>query len=1018
MTTGRDQDIEETVKVITSGGAGLLNVVKALGEYLTAEEEEMRTKGVEFLSSVLGRCPPEQFNRQSVRVLVNFYCGKLEDTDTLVPAVKGILCLTSLPTFTSPDAVEVVKALFSNVTMKALVQSVRFTVLSVVDSLLARHRDALKNMGSEFVIGYMGLAEGEKDPRNLMLAFAIDRVLLIEFDVEKFIEDFFNITFCYFPITFRPPPDDPYGITPEDLKQTLRSCLNATPAFGPLGIPLFLEKLTAGSPITKRDTLRTLCSCLPVYGPAAAIQNGRKLWNSLRLEIFQPTDTETEEEALKATQVLVRTIYDTEEQRNAPHQEIEGLAKEICEECIKILQEPEKNQGRYATKTLCAFLSTTENICRYTLSMVIPHLTGLFRNPDEVTIRAAIVTVLSEIIAAARDVSSTSTTQEVFLLPYKDEVLGVLVVGLKNPSSSGPAIDGLKSMVSTRGLLSDEELGYIVHNVNELLDSVGGSADESTDALLELLVSISSHSPRHVEETTLPLLFSSLPDSASPREADSERAKYWRTLTSLKKLCSQSALFETLVIRLSTKLDFICEQGAAPTTDLEPTAAYAHALLHTLADVLTSKVKDDHPDVPKYIERLAPRLYNLFIYSALKSDGSASVATDPRLIKVAGRVITLILQATSAQKQEPFIVGLYAAYLQSEVTRLASGAQKITPDQLFVPFSPGAPLAQKNLVHLFSTGVVAARKEVEIPVPNPSEFLGTLLMWSVHSADNSLQRDSAWHIIASIVNKRPEDVSLFLTGSLETFWPNEIASSNASVTTRRFAINGWIWLSKALWLRGHPLSTQYVDRLFDLFSDATVSWDAARAIGMIGGSDDILKKPNHSVLKVLYAQKLCTRLLPRIIEGAKITANPGQQTAHLVALASLIKSVPQTTYIHEISALMPLLLRGLDLPDFDIRADVIDTLYVATEGQSSKPTIVSEHATTLVTIMLRNSVAQEMPSIRVRTAALKYLALLPNVIRYDILHPQKATVLRELAKALDDPKRGVRKEAVEARSNW
>ena len=52
---------------------------------------------------------------------------------------------------------------------------------------------------------------------------------------------------------------------------------------------------------------------------------------------------------------------------------------------------------------------------------------------------------------------------------------------------------------------------------------------------------------------------------------------------------------------------------------------------------------------------------------------------------------------------------------------------------------------------------------------------------------------------------------------------------------------------------------------------------------------------------------------------------------------------------------------------------------------------------------------------KVRVAALRYLATLPSIVRYDVLHPQKATVLRELAKALDDPKRAVRVEAVEAR---
>ena len=48
--------------------------------------------------------------------------------------------------------------------------------------------------------------------------------------------------------------------------------------------------------------------------------------------------------------------------------------------------------------------------------------------------------------------------------------------------------------------------------------------------------------------------------------------------------------------------------------------------------------------------------------------------------------------------------------------------------------------------------------------------------------------------------------------------------------------------------------------------------------------------------------------------------------------------------------------------------------------------------------------------------ALKYLAVLPKVVRYSVLHAQKPIVLRELAKALDDPKRAVRKEAVDARS--
>jgi DNA repair/transcription protein MET18/MMS19 len=38
-------------------------------------------------------------------------------------------------------------------------------------------------MGDRFLSGYITLADGEKDPRNLMIAFAIARVLAIEFDI-------------------------------------------------------------------------------------------------------------------------------------------------------------------------------------------------------------------------------------------------------------------------------------------------------------------------------------------------------------------------------------------------------------------------------------------------------------------------------------------------------------------------------------------------------------------------------------------------------------------------------------------------------------------------------------------------------------------------------------------------------------------------------------------------------------------------------------------------------------------
>ena len=110
------------------------------------------------------------------------------------------------------------------------------------------------------------------------------------------------------------------------------------------------------SPSQQRDALEALQVCLPVYGSGAADTNSKKLWNCLRLEIFQPVDVETEDSALLATQALVKTIYDGQD---VQIDDIKGFAKGVTQECLDILKQPEKSQARHAIKTICALLSTT-----------------------------------------------------------------------------------------------------------------------------------------------------------------------------------------------------------------------------------------------------------------------------------------------------------------------------------------------------------------------------------------------------------------------------------------------------------------------------------------------------------------------------------------------------------------------------------------------------------------------------------------------------------------------------------
>ncbi|KAF8967720.1 ARM repeat-containing protein [Flammula alnicola] len=1026
MASGRDEEVNQVVSDISDERTTLINVVKALGEYLTSEDTSLLQKGVEFLSLVVARLPKEKLNRQSVRVLTAFFAGKLDDAVTIKPALSGLTTLACLPILSPAEVTIIVEGLFQHIKMKAIVQDTRFKVFSIIDSLIAFHRDVLKSMGRRFLDGYISLAEGEKDPRNLMVAFAIARVILIEFNISEHVESMFNVLFCYFPITFRPPPNDRYGISTLDLKMALRGCLNATPAFGPLAIPVFLEKISAGSRATKKDTLQTMSSCLPVYGSALARVSARKLWNALKLEIFQPVDPETEEEALTTTQILVKTIYTDEEAAVESNDDIQGLARDICEECIQILKEPEKSQARPAIRILCAFMSTTPSVARYTISQAVPHLIRLFHNPDEASSRPATLALLSELIGSGRDsmaqTKSKSPEVDPPLMPYKDDVLGVLSVGLTSATTRNMALSGLKAMTAIKLLLSDEELGFIVHNVDQIIEGNQDDFDDASDAILDVLTTISEHAPRHVAEQTLPLLFSSLPDFAPSRESVSERTKYWQTLSALHRLCIQQELFENLVIRLTTKLDLLCfpsaEQARVVSADPEPSAAYAHMILKTLAQALDTKVKKKHPDVVKYIDRLVPSIFNLFVASAFLSEEQTMIATEPRLIQVAGEIITLVVQSLSLQRQRLYSLGLSKAVMNGDVTDIAHGFQKIAGTRKLSIFSDSSTPNQRNLLALLTAAVVSLHKEVQLSLGNIGDFLDLVLKWVLEVADTDLQKYSALHMVASILNRQADQLLSFLNDKLDVYWGREISDGTSPLERRVWAIKSWTWMAKALLVRRHPLAVNFAERLYDVFGDEAIGWEAAKAVGEIPSPDIILTKANHAEVKILFVQKYVGTVLPRIIEFAKDSSSPVVQTASLVALTSLIKSIPRAAYVHEMPSLIPLLLRGLDLPDTNIRSNVIDTFLATAEGESPEKSLVSEHSVTLVKSMLKNSKVGEMTSTNVRISALRYLGVLPNIVRYDVLHPYKPTVLRELAQVLDDPKRSVRKEAVDARTNW
>lgn len=168
-----------------------------------------------------------------------------------------------------------------------------------------------------------------------------------------------------------------------------------------------------------------------------------------------------------------------------------------------------------------------------------------------------------------------------------------------------------------------------------------------------------------VEGVTLPVLFHTLPETA-PEESDVDgRDAYRRILSALTDLCTMPALFETLVVRITTRLDLLSsatpieEDAATGASRRECTVAYAWDLLNTLQTVISIKLEAKHVDLPKYYSQVAPRLFGMVVSAALpRVDKVVPLFRDRRLITIAAAIGETLFFELSAAWVIPFLLSL------------------------------------------------------------------------------------------------------------------------------------------------------------------------------------------------------------------------------------------------------------------------------------------------------------------------------------------------------------------------
>ncbi|ORX37979.1 Dos2-interacting transcription regulator of RNA-Pol-II-domain-containing protein [Kockovaella imperatae] len=1038
VSTGDLDPPADLLLALNDGSIILSSVVKALGEFLTSEENAVRLKGLTFLSNIVKQMSPGKINRAATQTLTNFYTSKLDEFDALVPTLETLIVLSKLPTFDDETAITVYKAISEQLNMKAYVQAVRHAVYSVLDSLIALHRKALKNLGAEFLENYVKLVDGEKDPRNLMMLFAMDRVILLEFDVEPMIEEFFDITFCYFPISFRPPPNDPYGITADDLKLSLRRCISASPHFAKMAIPLFLEKFSTSTGPTMKDLMLSIAACLPTYGAAAVQQRGNELWEGIKVEVLYSSDTSIEAAGYQALEALIATIYPTAQ--DVPS----GLAQDVIKQCIEFMEDPEKSQAIAAVKALAAVVRASPSAGPYALSQVLPYLFTKFNRPAVPSSRGSILAAISSLLAAARSVygapkAKRHQSDERSLSPFRETLVDVLREGLRTEDLKLPAAKGTVSLVEIPGLIGRSEVEDLVRSLNDAL--LNDRDEQVRSSVVQSLLSISNSYSDIVESTTLPLLFHNLPDRA-PSTSDSDtRDRYRRTLKSLTRLCVSPSFSETLFIRILTKLELLSTapmiensdgddvmNGEDGVDERECNVAYSFELLMCLVEVVEEKIASKHAEIAKYFDKIIPRLHGLLVGAAAPRIGlSQPLFRNRRILSLVADLTETLTRELSIERQSKQFLDFYSAFEKGQIVTIChdpTQARGLNGS----PLRHGAASAEGDLIALYASTVCSLKADAAAPYPSADAFFSSKIHWAVHEANNNWQLRFALWMITFFVNKREKELGDSLDSILEAVWVKEVVETSLPLETRCRALSVYLHTIKGLVVLRSSVAYAALERVIDVlklssFDPAFVN-EAAASFGILSSTESRDKsREKHLSTKLLHAQKLWNYLLPRLIEGDQ-DAKGRDRLPYLVAISSLLPLVPASLYLSDFPRIFSLILRSLQLSEPRQRTNAVSALIAILETPNHSTAvdqILHERAGDMVTSLLQCSIRDGESSKSsgiLRSTALRCLAMIPDVIRFDILRSQKAVVIRDLGRTLDDPVRAVRKEAVECRAKW
>lgn len=999
----------------------LLDIIIGLKEPMTSDDQVLRKKALNCLSSILAQLPKDHLTKNEITVIFNFYLSKLEDEILILETFNGVQSLIDFHNISGQDIVSFLNFLkndYVGTNNLAAIRYIPFQILeSVYNKKLKLNNIINAKITTLYVETYVNVASGEKDPRNLMISFKLNHLITTTLDeslVSPFKQQLFDILFSYFPITFKPPKNDPYKISNNDLKLSLRSAISANDMFAEDAFTNLIDKMSASSPSVKNDTLLTLDSCIKNFKSESINKNWISLWKALKFEIMHSLeDTDAIENSNLTTAnspaknidwTLTGTVITGEEQYKASNYHtalhvVRSISLKLVEYdlaafnafVIHILSELKPNfvHGK-DLKQSCGVLSSIGSANSITFDIIIENVLPLFLvNSTEIPKLKLLLMNLSFFLDSYMVVfGQTSKCDETIketptsvphnkLVEYKDEILMILGMSLTGNSKIEVTVRTLSviqftKLVKMKGFLTSEEIALIIQYLTETI--LTDNNKNIYCACLEGLKLISELYEESVYDVSLkqmlnllPLEFNNLPKFNNDEYVEIE--------TVLKIILdfttSRHKLIKESIIALTNQLLKVTKTKADRSVD------YCFLVLSTIYSLFENNIilmtMEESQSIKEVIEPI--------LIEILDECDDKNIVKDDFNFSILSNLFYFINLKTDR-------VG-HAAQL-AKYNRLFQdkyGVLSEFPSRSILPYAKVLSALDKSV----------SFEDVE------SIFKQVIRLVQDGKFANELEKLGYLELLMVLTNKwLSEDV---IKQAID--WDDK-SNINLEVLT---------WIGKGLVMKNSSLATEVLSNFIELLSDVKVGGLISRLFEIFVIDINSIKKVKgitwNNNVKLLYKQKFFSDIFKILVASYKETETMFIKCNYLTALSLVLKHTPSKLVEPFMNDLLPMLLEALEMDNGEVRTSSLETLKDVTDKFHQ---LIADYVQTLIPLLLKLVTPDDINNtILVRLLSLQLLELITKVVPLNYCLDFKEQILVGTVIPLSDKKRMIRKQCIDTR---